>query len=105
MILEESTKQALKALGGVTEFREIGIFEAREGIEFDFKNSLKANYAKIVEYNLPSGEIKYIIQLRKRANGDDKLVFEDIVKPSEIDEVFEKRTGISINYFKQLMGK
>ena len=104
MILSENTKKSLEKLAGVEDFNTTGGIYGRVGIEFDFKNSQKANFAKIVEY-----QDRYIIQLRKRGKDPltneetDKLVFEDIVKESEIPEVFEKRTGISISYYQNIM--
>ncbi len=95
-ILNEKTKNALELLAGVTEITETQ--GSRKGIEFNFKNSLKANFVKIVEY-----QDKYIIQFRKidtdpfTGKSRDKLVFESIVKEQEIQDVFEKQTGIYIS--------
>jgi len=100
-ILSENTKHSLEVLAGVDEIHES--LGSRKGIEFNFKNSLKCNYCKIVEYKIQStNEMRYIIQLRKKGtdylnNEFDKLVFEDIVKFQDIEQVFENKTGIYLS--------
>ena len=104
MILNENTQKSLEQLAGVKEFKTTGGIYGRIGVEFDFMNSTKANYAKIVEYH-----DRFIMQLRKKGKDPlsgketDQLVFEDIVKEQEISKVFEQRTGISINYYQEMM--
>ena len=90
---------SLKTLAGVTEINET--FGNRKGIEFNFNNSLKSNYCKLVEYNVNNQEM-FIIQLRKQGtdyNGNeyDKLVFESVIKEQEFKDIFEKQTGIYIS--------
>jgi hypothetical protein len=97
-MLNESTKNSLKILGGVQDFTEtIG---SRKGIEFSFNNSLKSNYCKLIEY-----QDRYIIQLRKISTDPftqeekDRLVYESIIKEQEFNEVFEKETGIYLSMY------
>ena len=103
-MLNESTKNSLKILGGVQDFTEtIG---SRKGIEFSFNNSLKSNYCKLIEYK-GSGQDqdRYIIQLRKISKDPftqeekDRLVYESIIKEQEFNEVFEKETGIYLSMY------
>ncbi len=94
-ILNENQKKSLELLAGVQEIIETQ--GSRNGIEFNFKNSLKANFCKLVEY-----QDKYIIQLRKITENGDKLVFESVIKEGEFSEVFQKQTGISIDYYQSL---
>jgi hypothetical protein len=92
-ILGESTR-ALRVLAGVNEIKESN---TGKSIEFDFKNSLKANYCQIVEYH-----DKYIMQLRKKYTYDGKdynqLVYESVIREQEIQDTFEAQTGIYLSY-------
>jgi hypothetical protein len=90
-ILTESTKSALERLAGVTEIKE-EIWD-REVLSFNFKNSLKADSVKVVEYKTHPNH--YIIEFRK----DKKLIHESIIKsPQEFIDRFENVTGIYISY-------
>jgi hypothetical protein len=94
MIPVEMKKQ-LEILAGVSE-DDYKITE--RGIEFNFDNSLQANYCRIIEYH-----DNFIIELRKKTNNilegkQNTLVAEDIVTPERLQEYFENKTGIYLSY-------
>ncbi len=94
-LISEDLKSKLQVLAGVNE--EDYNYTDR-GIKFEFKNSLNANFCQIVEYH-----DKIIIELRKKANnlveGEyNKLVYEDIIDPRDLSDVFQQRTGIYLDY-------
>jgi len=90
--LNENVINALEILGKAT------LNETRQGFEFQFENSNKCNYCKVVKYHN-----SFIIQFRKRGNDNftnesyDKLVYEKVIKPQEFVNVFEKVTGIYLS--------
>jgi hypothetical protein len=104
-ILTETTKNSLKILGSVQESDIVETIGSRKGIEFNFNNSLRANYCKMVEYKV-QGNDTYIIQLRKKSkdpftNQDkDELVHESVIKKDEFQEVFERQTGIYLSMYQ-----
>ena len=97
-MLTENTSSALKTLAFVNEVDLIPTKkEGREVISFDFSNSLKADHCDIVEYNIQGYKglkERYIVQFKK----NDKLINESIIKPQEFNNVFQKVTGIYLNY-------
>ncbi len=94
-ILPEQMIQGLKALGNLD---ESSIVYTSRGLKFTFENSMKANYCQIIEYH--DG---IILELRKKTDNiiegkKNILVFEKVIKTSELMATFEERTGIYLNY-------
>jgi hypothetical protein len=108
-VLNEETKNTLQILAGVSEKDITETIGSRAGIEFNFNNSLRANYCKMVEYkgSKVQGNDTYIIQLRKISkdpftNQDkDELVYESIIKKDEFQEVFERQTGKYLSMYQK----
>jgi hypothetical protein len=94
MILSENVQNAVKKLTQAT-LNEYTNYDGRKCLEFQF-NSPKADFAKLVEYKADSN--KYIIQFRKK----DKLIYENFINPDEFSTVFEKVTGVSLDYYLNL---
>ena len=107
-ILTETTKNSLKILGAVQESDIVETIGSRKGIEFNFKNSLRSNYCKMVEYrgSRVHGNDMYIIQLRKKSKDPftneekNELVYESVIKKDEFPEVFERQTGIYLSMYQ-----
>ncbi len=67
-------------------------------VEFKFNNSLIANNCKIVSYHN-----NYIVEFRKISNSlvegfSNKLVSETVIKPGDLTEHFENKTGIYLSF-------
>lgn len=94
-VLTTEFKKKLEVLAGVNE-EDYKITE--RGFKFEFKNSLQANYCQVIKYH---GNV--IVEFRKRTDNliqgkMDQLVFEKVVKPEEIYNVFESVTNIYLSY-------
>jgi len=94
-VLTSDLKKKLETLAGVNE-EDITITE--RGFKFNFKNSLKANYCRVVKYH--DG---VIVEFRKQTDNllegkMDRLIFEQVINPQEISTVFEDVTGIYLSY-------
>ena len=94
-IIPEPMKESLKVLAGVNE--EDIIYTSR-GLKFTFENSLRANYCQIIEYH-----DNFLVEFRKKTDSimegkQNTLVSEEIVKPQELQEHFENKTGIYISF-------
>ena len=93
--ISEGLQEKLETLAGV----QVDDYQLTErGIKFEFQNSLQANQCQIIEYHN-----NVIIELRKKTDNllegkMDQLVFEDVIHLSEIQNVFEDRTGIYLSY-------
>ena len=68
------------------------------GIRFTFENSLQSNQCQIINYH-----DKFIVEFRKKTDNMlegkmNQLVFEDVIRPSDFQTVFESVTGIYLSY-------
>ncbi len=68
------------------------------GIKFTFENSLQANQCQIIKYH-----DRFIIEFRRKTDSIiegkmDRLVFEDVIKPDEFQQIFENVTGIYLSF-------
>jgi len=94
-IIKEDMKKQLKILAGVNE-DDYKITD--RGIEFNFDNSLKANYCRIIEYH-----DNYIIEFRKKSDNliegkQNILVSEEVITQERLQEHFENKTGIYLSF-------
>jgi len=94
-VLDKKTLKNLETLAGVNE-EDIEIFD--NGFKFQFERSLRANRCKVIKYH-----DKIILEFRKVASGliegnYDRLVYENVINPSEFQEVFEYQTSIYLSY-------
>jgi len=94
-ILDKKTLKTLETLAGVNE-DEIKILP--NGFKFTFERSQVANHCMVVSYM-----DKVIVEFRKKTNNllegqMDQLVFEDVIKPAEFSDIFERVTGIYLSY-------
>ncbi|MCD6435674.1 MAG: hypothetical protein J7L15_04740 [Clostridiales bacterium] len=94
-ILPEKMIQGLKVLGNLD---ESAIVYTSRGLKFAFENSMKANFCQIIEYH-----DDYLVEFRKKTDNiiegkKNILVSECIIKPQELIEHFENKTGIFITF-------
>jgi len=94
-IIKKDMKKQLNILAGVNE--DDYKFTER-GIEFNFDNSLKANYCRIIEYH-----DRYIVEFRKKFDNiiegkQNILVSEEVITPERLQEHFENKTGIYLSF-------
>ena len=93
--LDARLLENLKTLAGVNE-EDIQILD--NGFRFTFERSLKTNFCRVVRYH-----DNVIVEFRKRTDNliegkNDKLVFENVIKPEEFSDVFQNVTGIYLDY-------
>ena len=94
-ILTTEFKDKLETLAGLKE-ENINITD--RGFNFTFENSLQANYCQVIKYN-----DQIILEFRKRTDNllqgkMDQLVFEKVIKPQEMCDIFEDVTNIYLSY-------
>ena len=94
-ILTPEFKGKLETLAALKE-EDIKITE--RGFNFTFENSLQANYCQVIKYNN-----QIILEFRKRTDNllqgkMDQLVYEKVIKPQEIYDIFEDVTNIYLSY-------
>lgn len=98
-ILESTlNNKLLKNLETLADLKEEDIKILDNGFKFTFERSLKANFCRVVRYH-----DQVIVEFRKKADNliegsYDKLVFESVIKPAEFSDVFQKVTGIYLDY-------
>ena len=93
--LDARLLENLKTLADVNE-EDIQILD--NGFRFTFERSLKTNFCRVVRYH-----DKVIVEFRKRTDNliegkNDKLVYENVIKPEEFSDVFQNVTGIYLDY-------
>ena len=93
--ISEDVQSKLETMAGV---KTSSYTMTDRGIKFTFENSLQANQCQIIKYH-----DRFIIEFRKKTDSImegkmDQLVFEDVIKPAEFQQVFENVTGIYLSF-------
>jgi hypothetical protein len=91
------TPDMLKKLSMLAGLDEADIQITDRGFKFQFENSLRANQCRVIRYHN-----NVIIEFRKQTDNllegkSDSLIYEDVIKPENFQEVFEKQTGIYLS--------
>lgn len=94
-IIPQLMAESLKTLAGVN--KEDIVYTSR-GLKFTFENSLRANFCQIINYH-----DNYLVEFRKRTDNllegkKNLLISEEIIKPQELQEHFENKTGIYLSF-------
>ena len=94
-VLDSKLLKNLETLADVTEDK-ITITET--GFKLDFDRSTATNFCRVVRYH-----DNIIVEFRNITDNliqgtMDQLVFEQVIKPQEFSDVFQKVTGIYLDY-------
>ncbi len=93
--ISEDVQSKLKLLANVSE----DSYEITDrGIRFTFENSLQANQCQLIKYH-----DKFIVEFRKKTDNIlegfmNQLVFEDVIREQEFQQIFENKTGIYLSF-------
>lgn len=90
----------VKSLGILAGVKPEDYKVTERGVEFKFENSLQTNRCKIIKYHN-----NYIVEFRKITDNliegfSNQLVSETVIKPENLLEHFENKTGIYLSFLE-----